>query len=84
MSKQRHKLFDRKTSLPNNRAERAAIEFFVIRNGRLRGWRLANQDDVAAALSIDFEANLAGRLDTLRAGDDRQFAHAATSTNSTR
>lgn len=43
----------------DDRAERAAVEFLVIGNRRLRGRGVANDDDVAAALSIDFKANLA-------------------------
>jgi hypothetical protein len=84
MSKQRDKLFDSKTCLTDDRAESASIEFFVIWNSGLRGWRVANHHDVTAALTIDFKANLATRPDALRAEDDGQFAHAATSTNSTR
>src|SRR5438552_2136419 len=84
MLKKLDKLFDGETCLTDDSAESAAVEFFVIGNGGLRGRRLANQDDVTAALAIDFKANLAKRLDALCAGDDRQFAHAATSTNSTR
>jgi len=84
MSKQRNKLVDAKACLTDDRPQRAAVKFFVIRNGGLGGRRFTNQHDVAAALSIDFKANLATRLDAFCAGDDGQFAHAATSTNSTR
>src|SRR5437773_232955 len=84
MSKQRDELFYGQASLADERAERAAIEFFVIGNGCLRGRRVADDNDVTAALSIDFKANLAERLDTFSARDNGQFAHAATSTNSTR
>lgn len=84
MSKQRDELFDREACLANDCAQRAAIKFLVIGNRGLRGRGLANHCDVAAALSINFKANLSEHLNTLRAGDDGQFAHAATSTNSTR
>src|SRR5205823_3168809 len=76
--------FDGETCLADDRAECAAIELLMIGDGGLGGRGLANHNDMAAALSIDFKANLAERLDALCAGDDRQFAHAATSTNSTR
>lgn len=84
MSKQRNKLLYGKAAVANDRAQRAAIEFLVIGNGGLRGRGFANQNYVAAALSIDFKANFAERLDAQRAGDDRQLTQAATSTNSTR
>ncbi len=56
----------------------------MIGNGGLGRRGFTKQHDVAAALSIDFKTNLAKRLDAFCAGDDGQFAHAATSTNSTR
>ncbi len=84
MSKQCNEFFDGKVSLADYGAKGAAVKFFVIGNGRLRRRGFTNQDDVAAALSIDFKANLAERINTLHAGDDRQLAHAATSTSSTR
>src|SRR3990172_5941938 len=48
MLKQCHKLFHSQTSLANDRAEGAAIEFLVVWNGGLRGRRFAHQNDVAA------------------------------------
>src|SRR5436190_1575369 len=84
MSEQRNKLFNGQARLADDRAERAAIEYFMVWNSGLGRRGLANQNNVTAALSIDFKANLAKRLDALRARDDRQLAHAATSTNSTR
>jgi hypothetical protein len=36
-SDKRDELVDGETGLPNNRAQSAAIEFFVVRNGGLRG-----------------------------------------------
>src|SRR5207302_10659724 len=62
--------FDGETCLADDRAQRAAVEFFVIGDGGLRGRRLANQDDVTAALTIDFKANLFQRLNTLCAGNE--------------
>lgn len=83
MSEQRDKLFNGQTCLADDCPECAAVKFFVIGNGGLRGWGVANQDNVTAALSKDFKANLTERLGALRAGDDWQFTQAATSTNST-
>src|SRR3990172_3461991 len=84
MSKQIHKLFHSQTSLANDRAEGAAIEFLVVWNGGLRGGRFAHQNDVAAPSSKNFKPNLAERFNTLHARNHGQLAHATTSTNSTR
>jgi len=58
VSNQGDKLFYRETCLADDCPQRAAIEFFVIGNGGLRGRRLANRYDVTATLSIDFKAIL--------------------------
>jgi len=84
MLKQCHKLFHSQTSLANDRAEGAAIEFLVVWNGGLRGRRFAHQNDVAALRLKTSKPNLAERFNTLRARNHGQLAHAATSTNSTR
>ena len=46
MSKQRDEFFDRKTSLADDRAERAAVEFLVIGNGSLRGRGFTNDKTI--------------------------------------
>ena len=42
MSQQLDKLFDGETCLADDCAQRAAVEFLVVGNGSLRGWRLPN------------------------------------------
>jgi hypothetical protein len=76
-----YELADGQAGLPNNCAQSAAIEFFMIGNCGLR--RRCHQGDVTSTLAINDEANFAKRLDAFRARDDWQLAHAATSTNST-
>ena len=58
-SKQCDEFFDGETYLPDDRAESAAIEFFVVGNGGLAARRLAHDNDVAPTLPIDSKATLA-------------------------
>ena len=69
-SKEGDEFFDRQPCLADDRAERTAIEFLVIGNGGLSGWRLAHDNDVAPTLSINFKANLAERLHTICTRDN--------------
>ena len=80
---QRNELIHAQARLPDNRAKRATIKFFVIGDGCLCLRLGANQCDVTASLPVNDEACLFKSLDALRARDNGQFTHAATSTIST-
>jgi hypothetical protein len=79
----RKELVHGQACLPNDRAQSAAVEFPVIRDCGLGGRSLSNHGDVIATLPINNEAYFAERFDAFSARDDRQLAHAATSTSST-
>jgi hypothetical protein len=62
VSKQRREFFDGETGLPNNCAQRTSVQLFMIGNRGLCGRRFPNQNDMTAALSIYFKANLPSAL----------------------
>ena len=57
-SEQRVELFDGQIGLADNRAQRAAVEFFMVGHNELSNGIIATQNDVAAVLPLLNEARL--------------------------
>lgn len=64
--------------LTDDRAQGAAIQFFMVRNNHLGEGVVAAQDNVTAALAHDTEAKPAQNGDAFLAGELGQLAHTAT------
>ena len=74
-----HKLIYAEACLSDDAAQRASVQFFVIRDNYLSEWFIPAQNDVASFLSLEIEANFAQRFGAIPARDSRQRAHTATS-----
>ncbi len=61
--------------MTQDRAQRAAIQFLVVRDDDLRKGGITPKDDMAAFLPSDGEASTLESLNAFPAGDDRQLAH---------
>lgn len=81
--KECYKFVNREACLPNDCPQGTAVQLFMIRNSCLGRWGLANQHNMTTALPVDLKTNLTEGFYTLSAGNYRQTAQAATSTNST-
>ena len=70
-SKQRHELVHTEARLPNDSAERAAVEFGMIGHDDLGKGIVPTHDDVAAMLPHQDESRPCQRPDAFAAGDPR-------------
>jgi hypothetical protein len=78
------KFVRRKPRLPQYGAERASIDFFMVRHDNLSEGYISPKDDMTTVLPFDLETSLEKSGDALAPRDSGQAGHTARSTASNR
>ena len=71
-------LLNREIRLSDDRAQRATVEFVVVRHYQLRERVVTPQDDMATMLAFPVEAGFFEGTNALATGDTWEFDHTAT------